>query len=239
MAKKHGKRKAHPKGKVSSKRSKRRKKISRGFAKNNYNYIRSLLWKKNRGDFKHFKDTAFVASLVFNACKFSDCSDDDIQGYYLEEKQRLNVKPKLPPKLHDPFPYYDEGDVTSAILPNYLWIVSDLLPSPHEILSRNYNYEDTFKPFVDWCNQMKEQGMFNSSDDAPQMVFGEVYWNAERNRWEVEVFSVDVSGRPHDFGFQPTGDIGGYNDPESDGPDVPIGGGPPIKPPVTPEQAAN
>lgn len=117
-----------------------------GFAKNNFNYIRSLLWKHHKADFKGYKDAGFLKTVneLYNDCKAlgANCTDAAILERYLKlKKAPTRPQPFIDSALFDPQPYFGIKDVEFASFEPYLWIVSPMIiPAPHEFVIANYYY---------------------------------------------------------------------------------------------------
>lgn len=124
----------------------RQKQKDTGFAVNNFNHIRSLLWKTYREDFKAYNDPAFISVVmqVYTECKAlgGTCPDEKILEIYLKiKKAPKRPQPFLDPALFDPQPYFNIKDVEFALFEPYLWIVSPMIiPAPHEFIVANYYY---------------------------------------------------------------------------------------------------
>lgn len=230
-----------------SKKEKKKKKISRGFAKNNnYNRIRSLIWKKNKGDFKSYRETAKVASAVYTDCKFlTECTEEDIQGYYLERKgyaEKQPPIPEIPSSLLIPQDFWEIADVPFVAFPKYLWVISpSLLAAPSERLGISISYEKHLRGFVRWCNlQRKLMGITDSDEYVPKFIFTQPFWNATTNRWETELFTCDDNGQPFDYGYNPDALMDEQEEmvqpPEEVPPEIPpaLPEKPPVKPPEKP-----
>jgi hypothetical protein len=72
-----------------------------------------------------------------------------------------------------------------------------------------------FTPFVNYCNQFQQQGIYTTSDTVPHIKFigksedePDPYWNEELNRWEVQIVPCNPpppldNGEINDFDFDP------------------------------------
>jgi hypothetical protein len=221
-----------------------KKKIKRGFASNNsYNKIRSLIWKNNKSDFKSYRDTARIASAVYADCQFiTDCTPEDIQGYYIERKGFTQAQPPVPTisnALLVPQDFWQIADVPFVAFPKYLWVISpSLLGSPHEALGISISYTKYLRKFVRWCNlQRRELGITDSDEYVPQFIFTAPFWNEAMKRWETELFTCDEKGSPFDYGYNSDAIMDEQEDmtqpTELPPTEIPVEK-PPIKPPVAP-----
>jgi len=233
--------KTPPKGKSVKKptkklpeKTKKIKKLPRkkgGFHKNknNFNYIRSLLWKKHRGDFiSYFHPSLFeITREIFNDCKAVgiDCTDEVILEKYsalrLDDKR---PKPYVLNYFFEPRLYYEIKDVPFPTFAPYLYVVSPMILSyPHEFRITEYykkikdattgreeldirGYDKFFSEWVNWCNaaMRNEHGNDYGSEEL-EICFKmtEAEYNSEKKRWETFIYICTPMGRIESFGYKP------------------------------------
>lgn len=213
----------------TKKKPSKKKKLGRprkkrlGFSSNNFNYIRSLLWKNYKSDFKGYHDPEFIGKVneVFNECRGFDneCTDEFIMERYelIRGEEDKRPAPIIDEDLLNPKPYYEikdvEFDLIAATFP-YLWIVSPMiLPAPSEfIITKIYDKQkDSYKHFrewVDWCNEnMRERygNEINSEEIEIYFRFTPSTYNFQKKRWETNIYICNGDGSINDFGFVPKG----------------------------------
>jgi hypothetical protein len=189
-----------------------------GFSSNNFNYIRALLWKTHKQDFKGYFDPDFIRKVnaIYYDCKAigSDCTDEIIDKKYNSIKiDERRPKPFIDPELFNPQVYYNIKDVEFDTFPSYLWIVSPMLmANPSEFLVVNYfdkngnktGYYNTFKEWVDWCNNAVNNNLTNQYDEIHFKFIPPEYDEVLR-RWYTVIAICTGSGQIYDFGFTPVG----------------------------------
>ena len=199
-------------------------KTGAGFASNNFNYIRALIWAEYGLDYVSYFDPEFIRVIreVYNECKAvgRECSDRDILLIY--DDVRENPQRPYPYIEEDLFQsarqYYEILDVEFNLFPAYLWISSPMIiPEPSEfIVTQYYNkegntdkgYKKYFKEFVDWANKAtreKNEGNVDSSDVDIYIKFTQPEYDEEKQRWESEIFICTEEGIMFSFGFVPKG----------------------------------
>lgn len=135
---------------VPKKPAPEKKKEGAGFSSNNFNHIRSLLWKEHKADFKGYFDPEFIRKVnsVYNDCKADgvDCTDQIILKHYsaVREDDRRPF-PEIPQDLYEnEHIYYEITNVNFKEFPSYLWIVSpSIISPPSEFIAPNYYYNYT------------------------------------------------------------------------------------------------
>jgi hypothetical protein len=216
------------KKKLPTKKTSKQKKIDlktgAGFASNNFNYIRALIWREFQFDFAGYFDPEFIRIVkeVYNECKAvgRECTDADIFEIYDEVTD--NPKRPYPYIGEDLFQstrqYYEILDVEFSLFPAYLWITSPMIiPPPSEfIVTQYYNkdgntdkgYKKYFREFVDWANnatRAKNNGNVGSEDVEIFIKFTQPEYNEAERRWESEIFICTEEGIRFSFGFVPKG----------------------------------
>ncbi len=194
-----------------------------GFSSNNFNYIRSLIWKTYKQDFKNYSDPEFIRKVnsIYYDCKALgvDCSDEIIfEKYNLIKADEKRPLPFIEPELFNPQVYYLIKDVAFNIFAPYLWIVSPMIiPKPSEFLAVNYfdkngdsfkGYSSTFREWVDWCNTtLRNQYGSTYGSEVVEMYFRFIppVYNEILRRWESEIVICTPSGQVYDFGYKPIG----------------------------------
>jgi hypothetical protein len=196
-----------------------------GFSSNNFNGIRSLLWKNHKEDFKSYFDPEFIRKVnsVYNDCKAfgSDCTEEIILLRYRDIRENeKRPEPFIDPALFEPQLYFYIKDIEFTTFAPYLWIVSPMIiPSPSEFLVVNYfdklgdsskGYYKYFSEWVDWCNDaMANQhgSSFGSGDIEMCFRFLPPKYDDILRRWDTEVVICTPSGQIFDFGYTPVGSI--------------------------------
>lgn len=221
------------KKKISSKKAKELVKKGSGFASNNFNRVRSLIWKEFGLDFKGYSDPEFIKIIqdVYRECKSrdSECSEIEILLIYDEVKE--NPKRAFPQIEKDLYgengqmPYYDLAYQEFVQYPSYLWIKSPMiLPPPSEFVVASYydgdgnmdkGYRKYFKEFIDWCNNATREsvggGNIDSGDIQIFVKFSKPEYNQNLQRWETEIFICDSQGNRFSFGFEPKGRMSAHD----------------------------
>jgi hypothetical protein len=216
------------KKKLPSKKTSKKKKVDlkagAGFASNNFNYIRALVWREFGLDYVSYFDPEFIRTVkeVYNECKAvgRECTDNDILLIYDEVTD--NPKRPYPYIEEDLFQstrqYYEILDVEFSLFPAYLWITSPMIiPPPSEFIVTQYydkegntdkGYKKFFREFVDWANnatRAKNNGNVGSEDIEIYIKFTQPEYNEEERRWESEIFICTEEGIKFSFGFVPKG----------------------------------
>lgn len=229
-SKKYSKKKSYKKSskkKLSAKKAKDLLKKGSGFASNNFNRIRSLIWREYGLDYNSYYDPEFlkIIKAVYLECKSrdSECSETEILIIYDEVKE--NPKREFPKISEDLYgedgqmPYYDLAYQDFTEYPSYLWIVSPMiLPPPSEFIVSTYydgegnmdkGYRKYFKEFIDWCNYATKEavgtGNIDSSDIEIFVKFTKPEYNQALQRWQTEIFICNSQGIRFSFGFEPKG----------------------------------
>lgn len=217
----------------STKKKDERSKVKKGagFSSNNFNYIRSLVWREYGLDYVSYFDPKFIniVKAVYNECKSAgqECTDKQILLFYddiLENPKR--DFPYIDDDLYtNSIPYYQLLDVEFAQFPAYLWIFSPMImPPPSEFIITSYvnnkdgsgdkGYRKYFKEFVDWANEaMRNQyGSEINSDDIDIFIkFTMPEYIESKQRWETEIFICNADGERESFGFTPKGRMEGHD----------------------------
>jgi len=216
------------KKKLPSKKTSQRKKIDlktgAGFASNNFNYIRALIWREFGLDYVGYFDPEFIRIIkeVYNECKAvgQECNDLDILEIYDEVVD--NPQRPYPYIQEDLFEntrqYYEILDVEFNLFPAYLWITSPMIiPPPSQFIVTQYydregntdkGYKKYFREFVDWANnatRAKNNGNVGSEDVDIYIKFTQPEYNETERRWESEIFICTQEGIKFSFGFLPKG----------------------------------
>lgn len=228
--KKYSKKKSYKKSskkKLSAKKTKDLVKKGSGFASNNFNRIRSLIWREYGLDYKSYYDPEFlkIIKAVYLECKSrdSECSETEIILIYedIQENPQRDF-PKISEDLYGEngqMPYYDLAYEEFTQYPSYLWIVSPMiLPSPSEFVVASYydregnmdkGYRKYFKEFIDWCNYATKEAVGTSNIDSSDIEifvkFTKPEYNQALQRWQTEIFICNSQGIRFSFGFEPKG----------------------------------
>lgn len=229
-SKKYSKKKSYKKSskkKLSAKKAKDLVKKGSGFASNNFNRIRSLIWREYGLDYKSYYDPEFlkIIKAVYLECKSrdSECSETEIILIYedIQENPQRDF-PKISEDLYGEngqMPYYDLAYEEFTQYPSYLWIVSPMiLPPPSEFVVASYydgegnmdkGYRKYFKEFIDWCNYATKEAVGNSNIDSSDIEifvkFTKPEYNQALQRWQTEIFICNSQGIRFSFGFEPKG----------------------------------
>lgn len=202
-----------------------------GFSSNNFNYIRSLIWRENQFDYVSYFDPKFIniVRAVYNECKAAgqECTDKHILLFYDDILANPNRDfPYIDEDLYtNPIPYYQLLDVEFAQFPAYLWIYSPMMmPPPSEFIITSYvnskdgsgdkGYRKYFKEFVDWANEAMRNsyGSEVSSDDIDIFIkFTMPEYKEDKQRWETEIIICNADGETESFGFVPKGRMEGHD----------------------------
>ncbi|MEM4271260.1 MAG: hypothetical protein QXO70_04170 [Candidatus Pacearchaeota archaeon] len=196
--------------------------------KNNFNYIRSLLWQKHKGDFASYFDPSLIRIVreIFNDCKAVgiNCTEQVILEKYSQlRSDDKRPKPYVLPYFFEPRLYYEIKDVPFPTLAPYLYVVSPMiLPYPHEFRITEYykkkkqdsgneelditGYDKFFAEWVNWCNaaMRNEHGNDYGSEEL-EICFKmtEAEYNSEKKRWETFIYICTPSGKIESFGYKP------------------------------------
>ena len=202
-----------------------------GFSSNNFNYIRSLIWREYGLDYVSYFDPKFIAIVraTYNECKAAgqECTDREILIFYDDILQNPNRDyPYIDEDLYtSPFPYFQLLDVKFDVFPAYLWIFSPMImPPPSEFIITSYvnnkegsadkGYRKYFKEFVDWANEAMRNtyGSEVDSEDVDIFIkFSKPEFIESKQRWETEIIICDADGNPESFGFEPKGRMSGHD----------------------------
>lgn len=199
-----------------------------GFAKNNFNFVRSLIWKQYSADFTSYFDPAFIRVVreIFNDCKAAGvvCTEDIIKLKYEQFKaDDKRPKPYILPSLQQPKVYYEIKDVPFPTMQPYLYVVSPMiLAYPHEFRITEYykkykdetgveqldikGYDKFFADWVNWCNSAmrNEHGTMPDSEELEIFFkFSDSMYNEQKKRWEVFIYTCTPSGAVYNFGYKP------------------------------------
>lgn len=238
---KKGKESKKPVSKSVQKTKKTEKKtpVKGGFSKNNFNYIRSLLWKKYRSDFVSYFDPSFIRLVreIFNDCKAAGvtCTEEVIYEKYEQlRSDDKRPKPYILPHFQSGKVYYEIKDVPFPTLAPYLYVVSPMiLGYPHEFRITEYfkkktdsrgieeldirGYDKFFAKWVNWCNaaMRNEHGNDYGSEELEiYFKMSEAVYNEQKKRWETNIYTCTPSGKIFDFGYKPEGELERDEDPE-------------------------
>ena len=227
LNKKAKKVKVSVKKKKSSKKEIEKIKKGSGFASNNFNRIRSIIWKEYGLDFKNYFDPDFISRVkdVYRECKSrnSDCSETEILLIYDEVSDNPQRQfPAITESLYGDegqMPYYELISEDFVKYPSYLWIISPMiLPPPSEFVTASYynsdgnsdkGYAKYFKEFIDWCNNATKESVGNSNIDSSDIEifvkFTKPQYDTLKQRWWTEIFICNSQGDRFSFGFEPIG----------------------------------
>lgn len=215
------------KKKLTAKKANDLVKKGSGFASNNFNRIRSLIWKEYGLDYKSYYDADFlkIIKAVYLECKSrdSECSEKEILLIYDEIQENPQREfPKINEELYGEngqIPYYDLAYEEFTEYPSYLWIVSPMiLPPPSEFVVASYydgegnmdkGYRKYFKEFIDWCNYATKEAVGSSNIDSSDIEifvkFTKPEYNQALQRWQTEIYICNSQGDRFSFGFEPKG----------------------------------
>jgi hypothetical protein len=230
-----------PTKKVVQKTKKTVKKVPSigGFSKNNFNYIRSLLWREFRTDFPSYFDPSFIRLVreIFNDCKAAgvNCTEEIIKSKYEQlRSDDKRPKPYILPYFQQPKVYYEIKDVPFPTLAPYLYVVSPMILSyPHEFRITEYfkkkidsrgveeleikGYDKFFGKWVNWCNSSMRNEHGNVYDSDELEIFfkmSDAEYNEDKKRWETYIYTCTSMGAIFDFGYKPEGVLEKDYDPE-------------------------
>lgn len=218
----------------STKKDKEKQKVG-GFSKNNFNFIRSLLWKNHRSDFISYFDPSFIRLVreIFNDCKAAgvNCTEEVIEKKYEQLKSDdKRPKPYILPKFKNPTVYYEIKDVPFETTEPYLYVISPMIiPYPHEFRITEYfkktvkntsigivesleskGYDKFFSKWVNWCNasMRSEYGSAIGSEDLDiYFKMTDAEYNESKKRWETYIYTCTSMGKVFDFGYKPEGEL--------------------------------
>ena len=206
-----------------------RKKKNKGSA--GYQKIKAYILKRhsrrtNIGD--DDKKATLVAKAIYKWLKINNKLQDGKQltqrlilealdELYPQPKRKLGRRtiPEIPDYLKEPKEFYNVEDVLGAMkdgLFRRVWIFS-----PQILGKRNnayiylsptvtYTYDETFKDWVDWLNEMINDGVF--AEGSPPEVwyrFKDPFYNTMSKRWEVKMIPCDNEGNCFQTGYIPQG----------------------------------
>jgi hypothetical protein len=209
-------------------KSKKNKKQSGFYGnKNNFTYIRSIIWRNHKSDFKsYFDDELFsIVKEIFNDCKAAgtSCTEEIILYKYKELiSNRKRPKPFILSYFLEPRYYYEIKDVPFQALAPYLYVVSTMIiPFPHEFIITDYfkkiqsdkgsqieiiGYNKYFSQWVNWCNaaMRNEHGNEYGSEEL-EICFKmtDAEYNEDKKRWETNIYICTPSGKIESFGYKP------------------------------------
>lgn len=224
--------KGNVKNKVSPKKTKKIVKPAAqkvgGFSRNNFNYIRSLIWQNYKGDFTSYFDPSLIRVVkeIFNDCKAAGitCSEKVIKEKYEQLKSDdKRPKPYILPYFIEPKVYYEIKDVPFPTLAPYLYVVSPMILSyPHEFRITDYykktldssgrelldikGYDKYFADWVNWCNTSMRTEHGNDYDSEELEIcfkMTDAEYNQDKKRWETYIYICTPSGRIDSFGYKP------------------------------------
>ncbi len=173
-----------------------------GFASNNFNYIRALLWREYGLDYKGYSDEEFIniVKAVYTECKASrrECSDKEIILIFegIQENPRRE-EPFMDADLYtNPRQYYELLSVDFSKLDSYLWITSPMIiPSPSEFIMADYFYNYTkLKKQIDadidsFKKEVKKEKKFLHLSDKQEIKILALANKEKLNQKESEEFS--------------------------------------------------
>lgn len=207
--------------------------------KDDFTSYRDFISNKVDEDGKKIKGTSIVSQL-YEQCKSLECSDEDILSIYRQFQTQDKGDPAiLPSDYFVPRPYYElvTEDLWDG-MDERLWVFSPMLlaPPPYFLgilgedrcIDKDNNIKNTndcdpekgdkkvsgkkerFMPFVTYCNQFQQAGIYETSDEVPHIKFlGKTeddlspYWNEEMQRWEVQIVPCTPFGEIYDYDFNP------------------------------------
>ncbi len=263
VAKKPVKAAKAPKGpvkkKLPDKKTAKPKNPVGGFASNNFNAIRALIWREYGLDYGSYFNPELlrISKLVYQKCKqFSidegrGCSDKDILRIFddildQEKEGGRQPYPDIEENLFNPMPYYELTTVKFETFPSYLYIYSPMIMPPPSIFNvtqyydkdgdMSKGYKKYFREFITWCNhetQIRAGGSEVDTEDIEIFVkFLKPEYNEEDKQWEAEIVICTASGEKFSFGFVPKGNFNEHDEEEFiEAPVLPL---PDV--PLTPEQ---
>lgn len=101
-----------------------------------------------------------------------------------------------------------------SILPETIFIVSPMLLGEGVALQggKSYGYNETFKEWVDFCNKDILPNLISGSEDVPYWKLDQrehgFYYSETRQRWEVNVISVDPNDPDNRYNYGLFSDTG-------------------------------
>lgn len=235
---KKGKATSSPSSKKTKKTTEKNQKVG-GFSRNNFNYIRSLIWKHHRNDFPSYFDPSFIRVVreIFNDCKAAgvSCTEEIILEKYQQFKSDdKRPKPYVLPYFQQPRVYYEIKDVPFPTFSPYLYIVSPMIiPYPHEFRVTEYyrkrvdssgreeldikGYDKFFAKWVNWCNssmRMEHGSDYSSEELEICFKMSDAIYNPDKKRWESFIYTCTPMGRVFNFGYKPEGELEKDEEPE-------------------------
>ncbi len=235
--------KSASKKKLPSKKSEPVKGRKPGFASNNFNYIRALIWREYGLDYQSYFDPELlrISKEVYQKCKQfsvdnngSNCSDKDILAIFddvVEEERELGRRPypEIEENLFSPMEYYELTNVKFETMPSYLYVSSSMIiPDPSIFNVTQYydrdgdmskGYKKYFKEFINWANAVsrsKSGGEVDSEDIEIFVRFIKPEYDEEKKRWVTEIIICTSTGERFSFGFVPRGSMGEHDDPDDE-----------------------
>lgn len=187
-------------------------------------YIAQKLVQYYPKKFSGYKNALPEARLVL--AQISDSGEKvtvkNIRSKISEPRRKIKGAPLLPVLMSEPINYFDLNTYIELIskLPDNLLFKSKIVPSTVEQPIKgggNYSYEELFKPFVDYCNEMSNQ-LAESSGEKPDSNSADWYVRCtqpepdkrKRGVWISRIISCDSRGNEFDYGFdpkKPTGEV--------------------------------
>lgn len=173
-----------------------------GFASNNFNYIRALIWREYGLDYDGYSDPAFIKIVrgVYTECKARqrECSDNEIFVIFDEIRQNpRRDEPFIDEDLYrNPRAYYELLSVDFSAFESYLWIVSPMIiPSPSEFIMADYfhNYTKLKKQIEanpdSFKKEVKKEKKFLHLSDKQEKKILEISNKEKLSQKELDEFS--------------------------------------------------
>ena len=176
-------------------------------------YIAQKLVKYYPNKFSNYKTALPEARLVL--AQIQDAKErvtvKNIKSKISKPRRKIKGAPVLPIQMSEPINYFDLQVYIELIarLPDNLFFTSKIIPSSVKQPLKGgslYSYEQLFKPFVDYCNEMKN---LTSEDDGRY----ETDWyvkctelvpdKTKKGIWTSKIISCDSNGDEFDYGFDP------------------------------------
>lgn len=174
-------------------------------------YVAEALTKYSKSQFGNYKSALPKAREIVKELKQSKTKITlkSIFTISVKPKRVKKTKPELPIELQQPSYYFELVDYPNyiSLCPSDIWFKSKLFPQGVPMIQGGTtpDYNDYFMFYVAYCNVLakQENKEDNVYDHEWQVRCTDVVYNRSRKRWETEIISIDGTGSPADYGFNP------------------------------------
>jgi len=129
--------------------------------------------------------------------------ESDVYRRKVKEKQAPKDLPYILPQFEGITPYFILSQIpTSMVGWADIELVSPMMMSKgmRLVSGESYTYEDTFKDFVNYINDLNAKRVSGTSDFYFRLVVEDAK-KLKNGNWEIEIISCDNTGAKVDYGF--------------------------------------